>query len=66
MNDSIANTFSAAASERKLAVRSRVGSMCSVTLAGKPAYGGTALRPDVTPSTWGSRPAAVWTLVCSS
>ena len=31
MNDSIAKTFSDAASERKFAVRSRVGSMRSTT-----------------------------------
>src|SRR3989442_13959755 len=63
MKDSMAKTFSAAASDRKLAVRRRVGSMWSVTFAANGAYGGVAVRPEGTESTCGARPAAGWTVV---
>ena len=42
MNDSIAKTFSAAASDLKFAVRRRVGSRCSVTFFAKGPYDGIA------------------------
>ncbi len=69
MKDSIANTFSAAASERKLAVRSGVGSMWRTTVRCGMRYGGIALRPWLPPARSGSgsnQPAVCRFAVCSS